>query len=232
MKRNFVLVHGAWFGGWVWKPVARELRSHGHEVTAPTLTGLGERRHLAASVTGLETHVRDVVEHIRTEGLYDVNLVGWSYGGMVVAGVASELPDRIRSLVYLDAFVPADGAAMIDYAEPWVKPLILDARDADRDMDPMPLEVMGLTDPVWTPYAAERVTPQTWRTLTTPARRQYSEILPQTYVRCTGFANPSFDAALLDFRHAGHRTHVMAGGHVPMLDQIDETVRILLSGQQ
>lgn len=105
----FVLVHGGWHGGWCWRDTARVLRARGHEVYAPTLTGLGERSHLAGLPINLDTHLIDVMNVFEYEDLDDVVLVGHSYGGMVIAGVADALASRIRSLVYLDAFVPGDG---------------------------------------------------------------------------------------------------------------------------
>jgi pimeloyl-ACP methyl ester carboxylesterase len=113
---NFVLVHGAWIGGWYWRPIAQKLRAAGHEAYAPTLTGLGERIHLMNPSINLDTHVTDVVNVIKEEGLSDVVLVGHSYGGMVVTGVADALPDKITSLVYLDAFVPKNGEALVNFA--------------------------------------------------------------------------------------------------------------------
>ena len=112
---TFVLVHGAWHGGWCWKRVRPLLESRGHLVFTPTLTGLGERSHLLARETGLETHIADVVNVIRWEELSEVVLCGHSYGGMVISGVADRVPDRIRSLVYLDAFVPSDGQSLFDF---------------------------------------------------------------------------------------------------------------------
>ena len=111
---TYVLVHGAWAGGWMWRDVARVLRSAGHEVFAPTLTGLGERVHLASPAIDLDTHVLDVVNVLRYERLERVVLVGYSYGGMVVTGVAEHLPERVARLVYLDAFVPFDGESAAD----------------------------------------------------------------------------------------------------------------------
>ena len=103
---NFVLVHGAWHGGWCWTPLERELRALGHETSAPTLTGLGERSHLATPQVTPDTHVLDIVNHIKWQGLEDVILVGHSYGGVIITGVAGRMPERLRTLVYLDAIVP------------------------------------------------------------------------------------------------------------------------------
>jgi pimeloyl-ACP methyl ester carboxylesterase len=112
---TFVLVHGAWHGGWCWKRVRPLLAARGHEVFTPTLSGVGERSHLLRREVGLETHITDVVNVMRWEELSDVVLCGHSYGGMVISGVADRLPDRIRSLVYVDAFVPTDGQATFDF---------------------------------------------------------------------------------------------------------------------
>ena len=112
---TFVLVHGAWHGGWCYKRVARLLREAGHEVYTPTLTGLGERAHLMSRSIDLGTHIQDVVGVIRCEELSGVVLCGHSYGGMVIAGVAEQIAATIRSLVYLDAFVPESGKSVFDY---------------------------------------------------------------------------------------------------------------------
>ena len=119
---NFVLVHGAWIGGWYWRPIAQKLRAAGHEAYAPTLTGLGERIHLMNPSINLDTHVTDVANIIKEEGLSDVVLVGHSYGGMVVTGVADALPSKIKSLVYLDAFVPKNGDALVNFVPPGSPP--------------------------------------------------------------------------------------------------------------
>lgn len=112
--RNFVLVHGAWLGGWCYSRVATILRSAGHNVFCPTLTGVGERSHLAHQGINCSTHILDVIRLIECEGLNDVTLCGHSYGGMVVGGVADAIPDRVASLVYLDAMIPEHGKSLVD----------------------------------------------------------------------------------------------------------------------
>ena len=110
--KTFVLVHGAWHGGWCWRRVADLLRAHGHKVFTPTLTGLGERSHLLHPGIDLSPHVTDVVNVIKWERLNDIVLVGHSYGGCVISGVAEQMPDAIGSIVFLDAFLPENGDAM------------------------------------------------------------------------------------------------------------------------
>jgi len=106
---TFVLVHGSWAGSVVWRELAPRLRKAGHEVYAPTLTGIGARKHLLNREIDLDTHIQDVIGVIDDADLSDIVLVGNSYGGMVITGVADRVPEKVASLVYLDAFVPENG---------------------------------------------------------------------------------------------------------------------------
>ncbi len=117
---TFVLVHGGWDGGWAWHQVAPLLRAAGHEVFTPTLTGLGERVHLRHPGITMDTHMQDIVNVLAYEDLHAVVLVGWSYGGAVITGVAERAPERLAHLVYLDAFVPQDGQSIADLLGPEV----------------------------------------------------------------------------------------------------------------
>ena len=123
---NFVLVQGAWHGSWCWKRVRKALATAGHDVFTPTLTGVGERSHLLSREVNLETHIQDVLNLIKWEELTDVVLCGHSFGGCVVSGVADRIPDRVRSLVYLDAFVPEDGENQLQHLPQALAKRILD----------------------------------------------------------------------------------------------------------
>lgn len=112
---DYVLIHGAWHGSWCWTRVRRLLAVRAHRVFTPTLTGVGERSHLLSRDVGLDTHIADVTNLMIWEDLRDIVLVGHSYGGVVARHVADRMPDRIRSLIYLDAFVPENGKAVVDY---------------------------------------------------------------------------------------------------------------------
>ena len=109
----FLLVHGAWHGGWCWRPTEDCLRRLGHESHSPTLTGLGERSHLAHPSITADSHVEDILNVIRWRELDDIILVGHSYGGMVITGAASKVPEKIRKLAYPDAFVPEDSGVSV-----------------------------------------------------------------------------------------------------------------------
>ena len=115
---TFVIVHGAFGGGWQWREVAALLRARGHDVFTPSLTGFGERVHLATPETGLETHIQDILNVLRYEDLHQVVLACQSYGGMVVTGVADRMPERLAHLVYLNALVPEDGQSAFDLLPP------------------------------------------------------------------------------------------------------------------
>jgi pimeloyl-ACP methyl ester carboxylesterase len=119
---NIVLVHGAWHGAWCYRHTAAALRRMGHDVFTPTHTGVGERAHMAGETITLETHIRDVAGCIEAEEISDIILVGHSYGGMVITGVADRMADRIKALVYLDAFVPGDGDSLMALLHKAVEP--------------------------------------------------------------------------------------------------------------
>jgi pimeloyl-ACP methyl ester carboxylesterase len=126
-KPTIVIVHGAWGGAWAWRKVDVLLREQGYNVYRPQLTGLGERVHLSRPDIGLSTHIEDVVNMILFEDLHDIILVGHSYGGMVITGVADRLPDRIKRLVYVDAFLPNDGESVMTIVgnrSDWLKPMM------------------------------------------------------------------------------------------------------------
>jgi pimeloyl-ACP methyl ester carboxylesterase len=121
---TYVLVPGAWLGGWAWEPVTRRLQAQGHDVHPVTFTGLGERSHLASPEVDLDTYIADVVDLFESEDLHDVVLVGHSYAGHVVTAVADQIPERISLLAYLDAGPSPDGAAFMDLQPPAARELI------------------------------------------------------------------------------------------------------------
>jgi pimeloyl-ACP methyl ester carboxylesterase len=175
---TFVIVHGATSGGWIFAPTARFLRARGHEVFTPTLTGQGERAHLADPSVGLATHVDDVVNVLEYEDLHDVVLAGASYAGMVVTGVADRIPERIAHLVYVDAVLPRDGEAFVDLIPAdWRQRILAAERIGDwrlplRD-DPEP-----------------RLVRQQLRTFVEPLRLTGGAHPSRTYIRCTSPLHP------------------------------------------
>lgn len=174
---TFVLIHGAWHGGWVWRRVAPLLRTAGHEVLTPTLTGVSDRSHLLSPAVGLQTHVEDVVRLVEAET--DANagpavvLVGHSYAGLVVSGAADQLAGRVRLRVYLDAFFGAGGESGIGLLPEKVAGHYRESV-AERGfgwlIPPRSLEVLGVTEPADLEWLRPRLTPHPWRTYTEPLR--------------------------------------------------------------
>jgi pimeloyl-ACP methyl ester carboxylesterase len=222
---TFVLVHGSSGGGWVWRDTVTRLRRAGHEAWAPTLTGMGERVHLASPGIGLDTHVLDVVNVLLYEDLREVVLVGHSYGGMVITGVAERAPERLARLVYLDALVPADGQAARDYFPAAVLAGLDEAARTHGGGWRLPLAA----------GAGPRVTPHLMRPLAQPlaVRNPAAAALPRTYVACT-VHRP--DPLLLPIAATAGRVRAAPGwayrelatGHMPMQSAPQELTDLLL----
>jgi pimeloyl-ACP methyl ester carboxylesterase len=176
MTNTYVLVPGFWVGAWVWRPVTDELRNRGHAVHPVTLTGLAEREHLATPEVDLDTHITDVVNLLRFEDLHDVVLVGHSYGGLVVTGVADQMPDRVRQLVYIDAGPLPVGASNADFAGPDERArqeALVAAGDGWRLPPPPWAELASDVDgigPDVIDMLSDRSVPQPWKAAITPVR--------------------------------------------------------------
>jgi pimeloyl-ACP methyl ester carboxylesterase len=190
---TYVLVHGGGHGGWCYQPVARQLRGLGHEVHAPTLSGLADRAHLLSAATGLDTHIADIAGLIEYEDLNGVILVGHSYGGAVISGVAGRIPERIRHLVYLDASLPENGQSIIDNS-PSLHALRKHNRIVDGvelglwPDDPATLAIYGLAGCALEPWARARLTPHPWRSFTDRLSLVHPgalQSLPRTVINCT-----------------------------------------------
>ena len=206
---TFVLVHGAVVGGWCWRWVAPELRAAGHDVHAPTLTGLGERVHLASPRVDLDTHIEDVVNLLRYEDLTGVVLVGWSYGGMVVAGAADRAPERIAHIVYLDSDVPRDGDTSAPPSQHAAREALARAHGDGWRLPPAvtraeALLLEGLPEERRR-WIVERFTPHPLKTWTQPIRLTgAAAAIPTTYVRCTvGYDPDDEDTRRQDARIRG-----------------------------
>jgi pimeloyl-ACP methyl ester carboxylesterase len=190
---TYVLVHGGAHGGWCYQRVARILRSAGHEVYAPTMTGLGERSHLVSPKVDLDLHITDIVQVLEYEDLRDVILVGHSYGGMVITGVADRAADRVGRLVYLDAANPVNGQSLVDVSGR----MILAARRDPRVIDGVelvlfpgtePLPNYGVTDPDDIAWMRQRLTPHPWKCFEQPLKLTNEAALwaiPQYHIVCT-----------------------------------------------
>lgn len=220
-KRTFVLVHGAWGGAWDWRAVDSALTQAGHTVHRVTLTGLGERVHLASPAIGLATHIDDVVNTLRFEGLTDVVLMGHSYGGMVISGAADKAPERIRRLVYVDAFLPDSGESVASILGPMAAGMLASARDG---MLPTMGGASG-TVPGDVPHPLRTFTDTLH--LVNAARPS----LPATYVLTVDAGqteDPVFSRFVPRARARGYDVITMTADHTPERSAVAELTRHLL----
>jgi pimeloyl-ACP methyl ester carboxylesterase len=216
---TFVLVHGACLGAWCWGRVAKLLAARQHTVVAPALTGLGERSHLLGPEIDLDTHILDVVNVIKWQELRDVVLVGHSYGGMVISGVAERMEKSIASIVMLDAFFPADGQRAVDLLPPPVREAILKrARDgATATPPPAATANVNKADQAW---VDAQCTPHPIKCFLQPAMMTGARdrIAKKTYIRATDSPSAALDAGMSDARNKGWRTVEIVAGHLVMIE--------------
>ena len=229
---TYVLVHGAWHGSWCWKRVRRALRAAGHDVFTPTLTGVGERCHLNSPDVQLSTHVADVVNLIRWEELSDVILCGHSYGGAVISGVADGIPERIRALVYLDAFVLEDGECVLDLvSEEQARGVRQQARDTGDGfkVSPIPAEVFNTNsrDRAW---VDAQCTPHPLPSLEERIRLAggLGQVQDVTHILAADYRGTPFVPSHERARKRGWKTREIACGHEVMLDLPDALSEMLL----
>ena len=228
---TYVLVHGAWHGGWCWAKVARLLRDAGHEVYTPTLTGLGERAHLARPEVDLDTHIQDVVAMLEAEELRQVTLVGHSYGGMVITGVAARTSGRIGHLVYLDAFVPEAGKSLLDYVGEGAGAMreAAVAHGEGWKLPSFPPERFGVTSQRDTEWLTKHLVPQPLRTFEQALPAAGGEKLKRTYVYCSKPAMGAFDQFAERLRDDRKWTfHDVKTGHDAMVTAPGEIAKILM----
>jgi pimeloyl-ACP methyl ester carboxylesterase len=232
---SFVLVHGGGHGGWCYRKVATLLRGAGHEVYTPTLTGLGERKHLLSASTDLTTHITDIVNTLIYEDLRDVILVGHSYGGMVITGVADRAADRIRELVYLDAAHPRDGESLADVAPA----AMAFARSSSRIVDGVELVMwpddqmvaaMGVSDPADQATLREKMLPHPWKAFEERLRFVNGDAalgIPRTNINCSSHLI-NMTAEDLARQTAGHRNFEIDTGHDLMMTEPRKVADMLL----
>ncbi len=229
---TFVLIHGMWHGGWCWQKVSPLLRSAGHEVYTPTLTGLGERVHLANPEIGLDMHLQDVVNLVLYEELQEVILVGHSFGGSLAPAIAEKIPERIAHLVNLDGPLSENGKALnlligdtwnfvqenaIDPATPWL-------------IQPIADWTFGAFGPSLA-WMQSKLTPHPLKPLTTPLTltNPAAEAIPRTYISChEGATAVAMTAEETKFANLGWAYRHLPTGHDAMITMPEALVNILL----
>ena len=230
-RRTFVLVHGAWHGGWCWKLLARMLRDRGHDVYTPTMTGLGERSHLLSQDIDLDTHIADIVNVFRWEDIADATLVLHSYAGWPGSGAVEHVADRLRALVYLDAFVPENGQSNLDMQTPERMKIINEAMARGDAGRPAPnASDFGIMNPEHVKWVAEKMTPQplgvTFQKIRLTGARDRVRV--KAYIRGGGHEQAAFDKFLQQCEaDPAWRTWNLPCGHHVMLDMPEKLADIL-----
>jgi pimeloyl-ACP methyl ester carboxylesterase len=223
--KTFVLVHGAWHGAWCWRDVRTMLEKQGHRVFTPTLTGLGERHHLSSASVDLGTHIRDVAAVIECEELNNVVLVGHSYAGYIVTGVADLMPAKIQSVIYLDAMLPVPGKAARDT---WPPELVAQTEKTLIDgfkLASFPPEMFDVppTDKTNTEWMKRRLTDMPYGVFKTPfpaAPAENAEAIKKvkfTFVKCTEAKLDGAKYAIEQARAQKMNIAMMKTGHNPMV---------------
>lgn len=223
-RRTFVLVHGAWHGGWCWTRVAGRLRDLGHDVFVPTLTGLGERRHLISPQVNLDTHIDDVLNLMAFEELSDVVLVGHSYAGIVISGVADRAPERLRQLVYLDALLLESGKSIFSsFPKSVIDQRMAVIRETGGGVGApvaLPPPAFGVHDAQDARWVARRMTPQPVGTYLQPLTLQspLGNGRPKVYIDCTLQPIETLQAGKAQVRSdPGWTVHTLAAAHDAMV---------------
>jgi pimeloyl-ACP methyl ester carboxylesterase len=232
---TYVLVHGGGHGGWCYQKVARLLRKAGHEVYTPTMTGLGERRHLLGPQVDLDQHITDIVETLAYEDLSDVILAGHSYGGMVITGVADRVPERIRELVYLDAAHPLNGQSLADSAVEMMAlcqqhVVVRDGVELIEWPATMSAEFFGVTDPADAAWTNARLNTGLWKTYTQKLvlhDEPRVRAIPRTDIDCIPNV-AHWDDARRAIAKTATRAWTIDTGHDLMISEPDKLAEMLL----
>lgn len=232
---TFVLVHGGGHGGWCYAKVTRRLRDAGHDVHAPSLTGLGERSHLRSPGIDLDTHLTDIAALLHYEDLHDVVLVGHSYGGMVITGAADRAPGRIGRLVYLDAANPRNGDSLVDVAGPVieaVRPMgeVVDGVELVLLPDPDAGRFYGVEDPADLAWMADRLEAHPWACFEQKLQMKDEDAvwaIPQYHIVCSSTL-ATRDTRMIDRARAENRLWEIDTGHDLMITEPDFVADALL----
>jgi pimeloyl-ACP methyl ester carboxylesterase len=223
----YVLVHGSLMGGWSWRQVAKILQSAGHEVFTPTLTGLGERAHLASPEIDLNTHIQDIIGVLECEDLKQVILVGHSYAAIVITGVAERAPERLSRLVYVDTMIPKNGQSWLDCCGgPAVAEQVLDLTKPKGNWS----RVRFATPPRWQPQP-----PKTY-TQSLEVKNPAAVKIQRAYIHCTerpkesvvAFSYPMMDRAVEEVKQQGWWYRTLPTSHLVNLSMPKELADLLL----
>jgi pimeloyl-ACP methyl ester carboxylesterase len=232
-KPHFLLVHGAWHGGWVWKEMADLLRYQGYSVSCPTQTGLGERKHLISSDITLEIFIEDIVNHIISEDLYNIILVGHSFAGSTISGVADKLKDRIKQLIYLDAVILLNGQSPFDIAPVEVvnERIALAEQSEGKLSVPSPkAEAFGVFDVRKSLLLESKLTPHPLSTFKSKLvlKNKIGNGLPLSYIVCTDPVYKSLESSREIVKKMNWPIFELKSGHNAMFTHPKETLNLFM----
>ena len=232
-KPHFLLIHGAWHGGWVWNEISEILNYQGYSVSTPTLTGLGEKKHLLSSKITIDTFIEDVVNHIIFENLNNIILVGHSFAGSVISGVADKLKDRIQKLIYFDAVILKDGQKPFDIApKELVKERIEFAKRFGNGISiPAPsADAFGVFDVKKSLLLEEKLTPHPLSTYQSKLtiKNEIGNGIPLFYIFCNNPVYKSLESSREVVRKLKWPIFELNAGHDAMLTHPKETLNLLM----
>jgi pimeloyl-ACP methyl ester carboxylesterase len=232
VPKTFVLIHGAYCGGWIWRRVSDLLEKKGQKVFSPTLTGLGERSHLLSKDINLDTHITDIVNVIKWEDLTDICLVVHSYGGWIGSGALEQIGARVSSIVWLDAFKPENGQRPLDFTNETFREAALDAIGKGEPALAVPLGNFGpIVNEKDSAYVSSKLTPHLIGTYLQPIRLwgARDNVAKKTYIRASKFPMPVFDKALAECKvDQSWNTFEIASSHSVMFDSPEPLTELLL----
>jgi pimeloyl-ACP methyl ester carboxylesterase len=231
-SKTFVLVHGAWHGGWCWRRVSDLLEKKGHKVFTPTMTGLGERSHLLSKDIILDTHITDIVNVFKWEDLKDVCLVVHSYGGWPGSGALEQIGDRVSSIVWLDAFKPENGQRGFDFASEFSRKALLEAVEKGEPGRRGPKAEAFHVNEKDRAWVDSKTTPQPNGVALQPIKLTGAreKVAKKTYIRAAKYPQPAFDKALAECKadKTWRTFETTTAGHDVMVDTPDWLVEVML----
>ena len=231
-QKTFLLIHGAWHGGWCWRRVSDLLERKGHKVFTPTLTGLGERSHLLSKEINLDTHIADIVNVVKWEDLKDICLVVHSYGGWPGSGAIEQTLDRISSIVWLDAFKPENGQRGADFASEFSRKALLEAIEKGEPGRRGPRAEAFFVNEKDRAWVESKMTPQPNGVALQPIKLTGAreKVAKKTYIRAPKYPQPAFDKALAECKAdpSWKTLETAAAGHDVMVDAPEWLADVLL----
>ena len=232
-KPHFLLIHGAWHGGWVWNEISEILRYQRYSVSTPTLTGLGKKKHLLSSKITIETFIEDIVNHIIFENLSNIILVGHSFAGSVISGVADRLKDRIKKLIYFDAMILVNGQKPFDISpKEIVEQRIESAKKFGNNISiPAPsAAAFGVLDIKKSLILEEKLTPHPLSAFQSKLilNNEVGNGIPLSYIFCTKPVYKSLESSREVVRKMKWPIFELNAGHDAMLTHPKETLNLLM----